>query len=109
MRDIWIDLLCWGSAMKVVRLSRKISIGNIYYVNILQKYSSILIWMLRILTKKPVMQICSIVESEQKIGNTSLYELIQSRLIETLGNRVSQGDMTEIIENYCISFKYNPT
>lgn len=107
MKDVWVDLLCWGSVLKIIFLSRKISVRKIYYINTLKRCPSVLIWFLGKLIKKPVIHMDWISEGEERIGNMSLYEMIQLTSVKTLEERMTQKDISEKINDYCGKFKYN--
>lgn len=105
-KTIWVDLLCLSSALKIIFLFKKIHIKEIIYINTTRCFVPFLLLLKRII-KKPIIQIDWIAEGEEKIGGTSLYELIQLKLIEVLDGWIAQKRISTKVSGYCQKYKYN--
>lgn len=97
---LWIDLLCFSSAVKAVGLNLKRPIDQVYYVNIHRLFKPFIGLLARFIGK-PVVQVLDIVESESRIADMSLYETIQRRLTDLLDGWSWQDDIASKITAYC--------
>jgi hypothetical protein len=97
---IWIDLLCFSSAAKVIGLSRQKTVGQIYYINIHKHFRPFLGLMKRFVGK-PIVQVLDVVEAELRIADKSLYEIIQNRLTKILTNWAKEKEISRKISAFC--------
>ncbi len=106
IRIIWVDFLCWGSAIKLLNISSKYSVEKIYYINIARSFRPFLS-ILQKLTRKPFINVDWIVEGDETINKTSLYECIQNRLTDILDKWVNADRIVKYNKLYCEKYKYN--
>jgi hypothetical protein len=106
IRIIWVDFLCWGSAVKLLNILSKYSVEKIYYINIARSFCPFLS-ILQKLTRKPFINVDWIVESEETINKVSLYECIQNRLTDILDKWVNADRIVKYNKLFCEKYKYN--
>ena len=93
-KDVYVDLLCWNSAFKVVFSLRNARPGKIYYVNASRLFVPFIGFLQKTL-KRPVVQIADISFGEEKIDGISLYEATHMRIEALLGEWVKQEAMAK--------------
>ncbi len=106
MKIIWVDLLCFSSLIKLIWLNRKYRIEKIYYISIAQSLSPFF----RILEKAispTFLQINTIVESEERLNNVTLYEFNQRRITDILENWIKKPVMVVRNKNFCDRYGFN--
>jgi hypothetical protein len=106
IRTIWIDFLCWGSAVKLLNISSKYSVGKIYYINIARSFYPFLP-ILQKLTRKPFINADGIVEGEETINKVSLYECIQNRLTDILNKWINAERIVKNNKLFCERNTFN--
>lgn len=106
IRTIWIDLLCWGSAIKLIKILSKYSVGRVYYINIAKSFSPFLT-ILQKLTRKPFINVDWIVEGEETINKVSLYECIQRKLADVLDKWVHVDHLEKRNKFFCKKYSFN--
>jgi len=106
IRIIWIDLLCWGSAVKLLNILSKSSVEKIYYINIARSFCPFLS-ILQKLTRKPFINVDWIVEGEEAINKVSLYECIQNRLTDILDKWVNADRIVKNNKLFCEKHLFN--
>ena len=106
IRTIWIDLLCWGSAVKLIKILSKYSVGRVYYINIAKSFSPFLT-ILQKLTRKPFINVDWIIEGEETINKVSLYECIQRKLADVLDKWVHADHLEKCNKFFCKKYKFN--
>jgi len=80
--ELWLDLLCWESILKIL-LIHKLAVRNIYYCQV----SKVFIPFQRIFQKITGIYLISIddfVSGEERIHNNSAYEIVHTKLKEIL-------------------------
>jgi hypothetical protein len=106
IRIIWIDFLCWGSAVKLLNILSKHSVEKIYYINLAKSFSPFLT-ILQKLTRKPFVNVDWVVESEETINSVSLYECIHRKLSDVLDKWVHVDHREKRNKLFCEKHKYN--
>jgi hypothetical protein len=84
MKILWIDLLCFKTII-IACLKRSRPFDCIHYINVHKTFLPFVNLTSKIL-KKPIIQIDYVVEPEEYINNSNLYEVIQNRIYTILGN-----------------------
>ncbi|MFC1595718.1 hypothetical protein ACFL4D_00330 [Candidatus Margulisiibacteriota bacterium] len=107
MKTVWIDLLCWSSALKLFFLIRKYSVEKIIYVNVVRAFLPFIPYLEKII-RAPVCHIASIEEGAERLAGSSLYECIQMKITRSLEKYVSQDIILQITGTFCSSRSYNP-
>nr|NQU89915.1 hypothetical protein [Bacteroidota bacterium] len=107
MKTIWVDLLCWSSAIKVLFLLSRMPVKQVYYINVVKSFSPFVRVFEKIL-KIPLIWANQLAEGDEKIGDCSLYELIQLRLTETLNKFVDQKELKQQILKYANREGFSP-
>jgi len=95
---LWVDMLCFRSAIKA-SLGINRSADKINYINIHKNFKPFVGIMSKILNK-PIVQVLDVVESEERIGNKSLFEIIQDRLSLYLTTWISDRYMDKKIVSF---------
>lgn len=106
MSTVWIDLLCWKSALKAALFARRHQVARIYYANTTVVFQPLIAPFARILGK-PVEQILTVVESEEKIDGVSLYEFIQKRTVSVIEGWVKKESVTRQNTAFCKRYGFN--
>jgi len=89
--EIWLDLLCWESILKILPLygSKK----KVYYCQVSKMFLPFL-RLFQSLTKIHLIQIQDFVFGEERVGNVSAYEVVNNKLkilLENIGARWVQS------------------
>ncbi len=108
MKDIWIDLLTFNSAIKLIGLYIKHPIDKIYYINRC-RYSSFIASLLKKLIKRPIVQVTDVAEGDEEIGGVSLCELIIKKCNEALQEWSEKEPAIEKAKTFCQRHNYNFT
>jgi hypothetical protein len=108
MKIIWVDLLCAGSVLKLVFLSRKISIRQVYYINRTLFFDRFYIFIISKILKYPVARVDQISVGDEKIQGTSLYEWIQLKIREVLDKWLSSASTRKEIQGISRRLSYDP-
>lgn len=106
-KDLWIDLLCWSSAFKVLFLLNRARPKKIYYINASHFFIPVISFFEKI-AKTPVVQIKDIAASEEKLDGISLYETVQMRLDGLLSAWVDDDSMVKSNQSFCHANDLNP-
>ena len=107
MKTLWIDLLCFGSTLRAIKVIFGRRVKEIYYINTTRSFSRY-ISLLSKVVGKPVIQVTDIVESQTKLSGISLYELIQLRIMEISKKWTSDENVAHMIDDFCRIEGFNP-
>jgi hypothetical protein len=105
-KTIWVDLLCWGSALKIVKYARLMPIGKIRYVNAVGSFRRFIPWLERV-AGAPCSCVDDVVESEIKLHGMSIYEVVQKRLADILDAWVEQKKIRNFADHFCALHGFN--
>mgnify|MGYP006431295595 FL=1 len=89
--EIWLDLLCWESILKILFLYG--SNKKVYYCQVSKLFLPFQ-RLLQSLTKIPLIQVQNFVFSEERVDNVSAYEMVNNKLrilLENIGVRWVQS------------------
>lgn len=100
----WVDLLCISTIFHVIANYKNIEI--LFYLNT-TKTLSFFIKLISNLTGITIKQITDVVESTERIGKTSLYELIQIRLDQYLFDWVEGNEVKFFFDNLHYNNNFN--
>ena len=95
MKILWIDLLCFKTIF-IVCFRRKIEFDRIHFINS-HKFFNPFIGIVSKIIKKPLIHINYVVEAEEYIYDSSLYETIQTRINKLLDSWIKSKDVNKKI------------
>ena len=92
-RVLWVDLLSFDSLYKIYRNRRVVD--KVVYLNMYAPFKFFINFFSLKVIGIPIMQLDFVVESDERMEGVSLYEYIQSSLIENLDNLAKYRRISE--------------
>ncbi len=92
-RVLWVDLLSFDSLYKIYRNRRVVD--KVVYLNVYAPFKFFINFFSLKVIGIPIMQLDFVVESDERMEGVSLYEYIQSSLIENLDNLAKYRRISE--------------
>jgi|TARA_B100002003_G_scaffold235323_1_gene250184 hypothetical protein len=102
--EIWLDLLCWESILKILLLYG--SNKKVYYCQVSKLFLPFQ-RLLQSLTKIPLIQVQNFVFSEERINNVSAYEMVNNKLRILLENIGVRWVQSRLINDFARRYNFN--
>jgi len=106
LKTVWIDFLCLPSAMRFIWIWLRQPVKKAYYLDS-SLFFGRLIALLEKMTKCSVEHMNYIPEGEAKIGDITLYELIQRTLIDVSIKWLNERNIADTVKRYCGKYGYS--
>src|SRR3989338_6967396 len=108
MKTLWVDILCLESAVKIINLFPRTDIAQIYFSNRAKLFPKWGVSLLAKITGKPFSQADTIVEADEHIGDTSLFELTYLKDAKFLEHWTAYPAVAESVAQIAQKEGYNP-
>ncbi len=80
MKTLWVDILCWESAVRLIAICKTGQVEKVYYLNRANWFPCRAVHFLQKIIRKPLVQADQFAQADERIGGTSLFELIYLKM-----------------------------